>query len=159
MRIDGNAFDPMLCTRGEPAAERCCHRRTAPLSYPPTKVDETTDVYHGVKVEDPYRWLEQDVRESDDVHEWVEAQNKVTFSYLATIPERDRIKKRLTSSGTSRSTAFRSRKAVATSISSTTACRTSPCSTRRRRSRRRRASSSIRTPGPRMEQLHSLSSK
>ena len=49
------------------------------VSYPPTRIDGTTDVYHGVKVEDPYRWLEHDVRESDDVRQWVKAQNKVTF--------------------------------------------------------------------------------
>ena len=66
------------------------------LTYPQTKTDGTSDVYHGVKVDDPYRWLEQDVRESDDVHKWVEAENKVTFAYLEGIPERDRIKQRLT---------------------------------------------------------------
>jgi prolyl oligopeptidase len=66
------------------------------LTYPQTKTDGTSDVYHGVKVDDPYRWLEQDVRESDDVRKWVEAENKVTFAYLEGIPERDRIKQRLT---------------------------------------------------------------
>jgi len=54
------------------------------------------DVSHGVNVPDPYRWLEQDVRESKTVREWVEAQNKVTFGYLKQIPERDGIRKRLT---------------------------------------------------------------
>jgi prolyl oligopeptidase len=66
------------------------------LTYPQTKLDGTSDVYHGVKVDDPYRWLEQDVRESDDVRQWVEAENKVTFAYLESIPERDRITQRLT---------------------------------------------------------------
>jgi len=55
------------------------------------------DVYHGVKVPDPYRWLEDDVRESNEVADWVAAQNKQTFAYLHAIPERDRIEKRLTS--------------------------------------------------------------
>src|SRR4030095_4726566 len=68
----------------------------AALTYPQTQIDGTTDVYHGVKVDDPYRWLQEDVRESDDVRQWVEAENKVTFAYLESIPDRDRIKQRLT---------------------------------------------------------------
>jgi len=65
------------------------------LKYPPTKRVDQVDVYHGVKVADPYRWLEQDVRQSDDVKAWVAAQNKLTFKYLEAIPERDRIRKRI----------------------------------------------------------------
>ena len=48
------------------------------------------------RVADPYRWLEDDVRESPDVAAWVEAQNKVTFGYLKQIPQREAIEKRLT---------------------------------------------------------------
>ena len=66
------------------------------LDYPKTPRGEQIDDYHGVKVADPYRWLEDDVRKSKDVAAWVEAQNKVTFDYLKTIPEREVIKKRLT---------------------------------------------------------------
>lgn len=66
-------------------------------NYPETaKVDQSDD-YHGMAVSDPYRWLEEDVRESEDVANWVKTQNDITFAYLETIPERDRIKKRLTS--------------------------------------------------------------
>src|SRR5205809_2762626 len=64
--------------------------------YPQTKRVDHIDDYHGVKVPDPYRWLEADVRESREVSEWVAGQNKVTFAYLNTIPEREAIKKRLT---------------------------------------------------------------
>jgi prolyl oligopeptidase len=46
-------------------------------------------------VADRYRWLEDDVRESEAVHSWVGAQNDVTFAYLDTIPERVDIKKRM----------------------------------------------------------------
>jgi prolyl oligopeptidase len=67
-----------------------------PLKYPKTKRVNHYDVYHGVKVLDPYRWLEDDVRSSKEVAEWVEAENKVTEAYLGTIPERDAIRKRLT---------------------------------------------------------------
>lgn len=65
----------------------------AQLQYPETKKGETVENYHGTKVADPYRWLEDD--NSQETKDWVKAQNKVTFDYLATIPQRDRIKKRL----------------------------------------------------------------
>ena len=52
------------------------------------------DEYHGTKVADPYRWLEDD--NSAETKAWVEAQNKVTFGYLEKIPERAAIKARLT---------------------------------------------------------------
>ena len=51
-----------------------------PMQYPKTKKVDQVDEYFGFKVADPYRWLEDDVRESDDVRNWVEDQNKVTFS-------------------------------------------------------------------------------
>jgi prolyl oligopeptidase len=66
------------------------------LKYPETKKVDHSDDYHGTKVLDPYRWLEDDVRKSKDVADWVAEQNKVTDAYLASIPEREAIKKRLT---------------------------------------------------------------
>ncbi len=63
------------------------------IQYPTTKKGETTEDYHGTKVADPYRWLEDD--NSEETKAWVQAQNKVTFDYLATLPQRDKIKKRL----------------------------------------------------------------
>lgn len=68
---------------------------SAPVEYPETVTIEHVDIYHGVEVPDPYRWLEDDVRESAAVKQWVDAQNEVTFAYLETIPERDVIEKRL----------------------------------------------------------------
>jgi prolyl oligopeptidase len=67
-----------------------------PLKYPQTKRIDHVDVYHGVKVLDPYRWLEDDVRSSKDVEDWVDAENRVTDAYLKAIPQRDAIRKRLT---------------------------------------------------------------
>jgi prolyl oligopeptidase len=66
------------------------------LKYPETRRVEVVDDYHGTKVADPYRWLEEDVRKSKDVADWVEAQNRVTFEFLKSIPEREAIQKRIT---------------------------------------------------------------
>ena len=66
------------------------------MKYPETKKVDHVDVHHGTKVPDPYRWLEDDVRQSKEVAAWVEAQNKVTFAFLESIPQRETIKKRLT---------------------------------------------------------------
>lgn len=66
------------------------------MKYHETKQVDQIDEFHGVKVADPYRWLEDDVRQSKDVAAWVEAENKVTFDYLSSIPQRDSIRKRLT---------------------------------------------------------------
>ncbi|MBS0206800.1 MAG: S9 family peptidase [Planctomycetes bacterium] len=66
------------------------------MSYPAAKKIDHVDELHGVKVPDPYRWLEDDVRQSKDVAAWVEAENKVTFAYLEGIPQREAIKQRLT---------------------------------------------------------------
>ncbi len=66
------------------------------MNYVATKKIDQVDEYHGVKVPDPYRWLEDDVRQSKEVAEWIEAQNKLTFSFLESIPQREPIKKRLT---------------------------------------------------------------
>ena len=65
------------------------------LNYPDTERVELVEDYHGTPVSDPYRWLEDDVRTSDDVRNWVTAQNEVTFGYLKAIPERQAIRSRL----------------------------------------------------------------
>ena len=64
------------------------------FSYPKTKHSGQIDSYHGVKVPDPYRWLEDDT--SPEVQQWVKDQNKVTFAYFENIPYRAQIKERLT---------------------------------------------------------------
>ena len=64
------------------------------FDYPKAKKVEQVDDYHGTKVSDPFRWMED--TKSADVQSWIEAQNKLTDSYLATIPEREAIKNRLT---------------------------------------------------------------
>jgi prolyl oligopeptidase len=66
------------------------------LMYPETKRGDTVEKLHGTDVADPYRWLEDDVRKSKDVAQWVEAQNKVTFAYLKGIRQRKAINKLIT---------------------------------------------------------------
>lgn len=78
----------VACTSSEKKDEQ------AKLNYPVTKKVDTVDAYFGTKVNDSYRWLEDD--KSAETGEWVKAQNKVAFDYLATIPFRDKIKERLT---------------------------------------------------------------
>ena len=63
------------------------------LEYPATRKAEQVDDYHGTKVADPYRWLEDD--NSAETAKWVEAENKVTFGYLDKIPYRAQVKQRL----------------------------------------------------------------
>ena len=65
-----------------------------PINYPPARKSDQVDNYHGVKVADPYRWLED--LDSEETRAWVEAENKLTFGFLASIPERNAIKERLT---------------------------------------------------------------
>jgi len=63
------------------------------MKYPVTRKVDTVDTYFGVKVTDPYRWLEDD--NSDSTKAWVDVQNKFTFDYLSKITFRDKIKDRL----------------------------------------------------------------
>src|SRR6185369_7270231 len=65
-----------------------------PIRYPIAPRGQQVDDYHGTKVADPYRWLEDP--DSPQTRDWVEAENKVTSAFLDAIPERRRIRKRLT---------------------------------------------------------------
>jgi prolyl oligopeptidase len=64
------------------------------ISYPVARKSDQVDEYHGVKVSDPYRWLED--LDSEETRNWVEAENKLSFSFLEAIPARTAIKERLT---------------------------------------------------------------
>jgi prolyl oligopeptidase len=81
-------FLPLVgkCVAADPAA--------GTLAYPKAKTVDQVDDYHGVKVADPYRWLED--TDSADTHAWVEEENKLTFGYLDQIPYRKAIRDRMT---------------------------------------------------------------
>ena len=63
------------------------------IMYPPTRKEDVVDDYHGTKITDPYRWLEDD--NAADTKAWVKDQNHVTSAFLASIPRRGQIRERL----------------------------------------------------------------
>src|SRR5262249_36569115 len=63
------------------------------LSYPASRTDNVVDILHGVKIVDPYRWLEDG--NSAEVKAWVEEQNRFTQSALGKLPGRKVIRERL----------------------------------------------------------------
>jgi len=75
-----------------------CHHKSIEhkqftVNYPKTEKVNQVDDYFGTKVEDPYRWLEDDTAEK--VKAWVDTENKVTQDYLSQIPFKNRIHQRL----------------------------------------------------------------
>ncbi|WP_448661771.1 prolyl oligopeptidase family serine peptidase [Sphingomonas sp. CJ20] len=65
------------------------------FAYPETRRVDVVEEHFGEKVADPYRWLENDVRNDAEVAAWVAAENKVTDAYLATLPGRDVFRARI----------------------------------------------------------------
>ena len=63
------------------------------MSYPSTRKVPVVDDYHGRKVADPYRWLED--TDSEETAEWIEAQNRLTRGYLDGLPSREPTRRRL----------------------------------------------------------------
>jgi prolyl oligopeptidase len=82
------------------ALAACCsipalvYAENSKLIYPPAPHSDTVDVYHGRKVADPYRELEDPAAPA--TRKWIEAENKVTEEYLSAVPERKELKERLT---------------------------------------------------------------
>src|SRR4051794_19837377 len=61
--------------------------------YPVAKKADVVDDYHGTKIADPYRWLED--TDSPETAKWIADENRVTREYLAAVPQRGRYKDRL----------------------------------------------------------------
>src|SRR5688572_23654561 len=70
-----------------PAQTETAHKT---LETPKTPV---TDEYHGVKVVDEYRWLEDG--KAPDVRAWSDAQNAAARAYLDKLPARDALAAKL----------------------------------------------------------------
>lgn len=83
-----------LLACGDKSVEKTERKEIVLKPYPEVRKDTVSDDYFGTKVNDPYRWLEDD--KSEETAEWVKAQNEVTFDYLSQIPYREQIKNRLT---------------------------------------------------------------
>ncbi|NOZ39709.1 MAG: S9 family peptidase, partial [Planctomycetes bacterium] len=66
------------------------------LKYPATRRVDQVDTFHGVEVPDPYRWLEEDVRNSEEVAQWVEKQSAFARKYLDDLPSLEMFRERLT---------------------------------------------------------------
>ncbi len=64
------------------------------FAYPGAPPGDVVEHYHGTAVPDPYRWLEDP--DTPASRRWIEAQNRLTETYLAAIPEREAIRERLT---------------------------------------------------------------
>ena len=79
------ALSSLLCLPGTVA------QAAEPISYPATRKTDQTDVYHGQRIADPYRWLEDD--NSAETKAWVQAQNAVTDRFLAAMPQRLPVRK------------------------------------------------------------------
>lgn len=63
------------------------------MHYPETRVVDVVEILHGEPVTDPYRWLEDG--QSPETRDWTAHQNALTESYLAAVPARERIRRRL----------------------------------------------------------------
>jgi prolyl oligopeptidase len=88
------AFLSIGAAQAGAAPAAACAAGATPLSYPVAKKVDQTDDYHGTRVADPYRWLED--ANSAETKAWVDAENQVTQSWLAQIPQREAIRQRLT---------------------------------------------------------------
>lgn len=66
----------------------------ASLQYPAAPRGNVVDDYHGVRIADPYRWLENP--DSPESRQWIRAENALTESYLKTVPDTNALKSQLT---------------------------------------------------------------
>ena len=93
LAIAGFALMP-FSAEAQNATTGAAQQMIKPLTYPTARKSDQVDDYHGVKVADPYRWLED--LDSEETRNWVEAENKLTSSFLNDIPARAKIRERLT---------------------------------------------------------------
>jgi prolyl oligopeptidase len=94
---------PLVAAKGQPEIgqrlerliiKEMANEAVTMYQYPVARRAKVVEDYHGIKVADPYRWLEDP--DSSETVAWVEAQNELTFSFLRNIPAREQVKARLT---------------------------------------------------------------
>ena len=83
----------VACPKPQPADEVLALAPPTSI-YPEAPRGDVVDDYHGTAVPDPYRWLEDS--EAEEVRAWIDAENALTEGYLAQVPERERIRARMT---------------------------------------------------------------
>ena len=88
------AVSPFFRARAQSSASGVTQQMIRTTNYPVARKSDQVDDYHGTKVADPYRWLED--LDSEETRNWVEAENKLSFGFLGAIPARSTIKDRLT---------------------------------------------------------------
>lgn len=71
------------------------HHEDTEITYPQTRAGDVTETIFGNVVADPYRWLEEDVRNDDEVAAWVKEQSELTAAYLAKLPGREAYEARI----------------------------------------------------------------
>jgi hypothetical protein len=104
-------------------------------TYPVTRQDPSvSDDYHGTKVADPYRWLEDD--NAAETKDWVKKQNEVTFGYLEKIPFREAVKTKLTTLWNYEKLVRRSKKVTNIIFIATLVCKINPFCTFKTTSKR-----------------------
>lgn len=82
---------PALSAAAQPRASHS----TPALTYPQTARGDVVEEQFGVRVADPYRWLEDDVRNNPAVRDWVTAQNRVSSAFLERLPHRTAFRARM----------------------------------------------------------------
>jgi len=75
------------------AATTPARTQSPTMNYPSSRKGDVVDTYHGTKVADPYRWMED--LNAPEVKQWIESENAVTFKYLDALPLRDALKTRI----------------------------------------------------------------
>src|SRR5712691_10292650 len=87
-------FQCLPIVRAQNSTSSGAQKMIKPITYPPARKSDQVDDYHGVKVADPYRWLED--LDSDETRRWGDAEINLTFRYLVEILFRPMIKYLLT---------------------------------------------------------------
>lgn len=82
-----------LTACAKPSPKPAAGSVAAKFEYPLAARGNQLDIYHGVSVADPYRWLEN--TDAPETRTWIDAENRITQDFLQAVPERQRIQQRL----------------------------------------------------------------